>query len=117
MRRRPTIAVYILASHSKRLYIGITCDLFRRMREHHRGVHSDFPARYKINRLVHYECFKRIPEAIQREKQLKGWRRQRKIALIEKGNAGWIDLWRDLWLATSPVGPRSRPFGRSAASG
>ena len=90
--RRPFIAVYILASLSRRLYIGVTSDLPKRLAQHRTGVASDFPQRYRINRLVHYEVFERITDAIAREKQLKGWRREKKLVLIEKSNAGWIDL-------------------------
>ncbi len=75
--RRPLIAVYILASHSRRLCIGVTSDLPKRLWQHRNGVASDFPQRYRMNRLVHYEVFKRVTDAIAREKQLKGWRRER----------------------------------------
>jgi putative endonuclease len=56
------------------------------------GIASDFPRRYRMNRLVHYEVFERVTDAIAREKELKGWRREKKLALIEQTNAGWLDL-------------------------
>lgn len=90
--RRPLIAIYILASLSRRLYIGVTSNLPKRLHEHRMGINSDFPKRYRINRLVHYEVFDRVIDATSREKELKGWRREKKTALIELTNAGWIDL-------------------------
>lgn len=84
--------VYILASHSRRLYIGVTNDLERRIREHRAGVGSSFTARYQIHRLVHMERFTSVSDAIHREKELKGWSRAKKLALIETNNAGWRDL-------------------------
>lgn len=92
MRRRQFVAVYILASLSKRLYIGVTSDLPKRMQEHRLGIRSDFPQRYRMTRLVHYEAFERVTDAIRREKELKGWRREKKLALIEATNADWLDL-------------------------
>jgi putative endonuclease len=83
--------VYILASHSRRLYIRVTNDLECRLYQHIRGW-SSFTSRYKINRLVHYEVFDRPMAAICREKQLKHMLRREKIELIESANAGWLDL-------------------------
>lgn len=84
--------VYILASAKKRLYIGVTNDLRRRLYEHKTGAISGFTTRYRIDRLVYYECVSDPRAAIQREKQLKGWLRQRKIELIEADNPEWEDL-------------------------
>ena len=84
--------VYILASRSKRLYIGVTRDLDRRLAEHRSGRGSAFAARYAIDRLVHCEEQPRIADAIAREKELKGWRREKKLRLIEADNAEWQDL-------------------------
>jgi len=83
--------VYILASRSRALYIGVTSDLARRMAEHRSGL-STYTARYRIDRLVHVEEYRCPREAIGREKQLKGWTRARKVALIEQGNPTWRDL-------------------------
>jgi putative endonuclease len=83
---------YIAASRSRVLYIGVTNDLDRRMREHSSREHPGFTARYNVNRLVYSEDFAELLAAIAREKQLKGWRRDRKVALIEAANPGWVDL-------------------------
>lgn len=89
--------VYILASLSRRLYIGITRDLERRVWEHQQGIHSNsFTARYHINRLVWFAETMDVREAILREKQLKGWLRAKKIALIEETNPEWMDLSRQV---------------------
>jgi len=77
--------VYILASKSRRLYIDVTNDLERRLYEHLSGDGS-FTARYRIHRLVHFEATNSATVAIEREKQLKGWRRSKKIALVESTN-------------------------------
>ena len=84
--------VYIAASISRRLYIGVTTALARRMLEHRHGMTEGFTKRYRINRLVHFETFGDAASAIHREKRLKTWPRARKIALIERHNAGWLDL-------------------------
>ena len=84
--------VYILASRSRVLYIGVTNDLQRRVSEHKLKTVPGFTARYNITRLVHYEFFENIRDAIAREKQLKGWRRSKKTALIESENPDWHDL-------------------------
>jgi len=84
--------VYIVSSHSRCLYIGVTSDLSGRVWEHKSGVFEGFTKKYKINQLVYHELFRDIESAIAREKQLKGWSRAKKIALIEKMNPGWEDL-------------------------
>jgi putative endonuclease len=84
--------VYILASHSRRLYVGVTNDLTRRMRERKAGVGSAFASRYHINRLVHHEEFRDVRDAIRREKEIKAWRREKKLRLVESHDAGWLDL-------------------------
>ena len=83
--------VYILASRSRRLYIGITGYLERRV-EWHRLGRMGFTAKYRINRLVYCEFFDDVRDALQREKQLKGWRRQRKLDLISSVNPTWQDF-------------------------
>ncbi len=88
MRRYYT---YILASRSRRLYIGVTNDLERRMFQHVTGS-SDFTARYRITRLVYYEVAEHPMAAIEREKHLKTLLRSRKIKLIESANPAWDDL-------------------------
>ena len=87
--------VYILASKTKVLYIGVTGDMVRRMHQHRNRLVSGFASRYSVNLLVHVETCTSSIDAIRREKQLKGWVRRRKVALIEAGNPGWRDLAED----------------------
>jgi putative endonuclease len=87
-----TYSVYILASRSRSLYTGVTSDLERRILEHRQGVIPGFTTRYRVFRLVHFELFGHIHDAIAREKEIKGWRREKKIHLIEKRNPTWEDL-------------------------
>lgn len=82
---------YILASRSRTLYVGITNHLERRIREHRAGK-TEFTARYNITRLVHYEVTNSVTIAIAREKEIKKWRREKKVALIEQNNPVWADL-------------------------
>ena len=84
--------VYIMASLSGTLYIGITNDLDVRVRQHKAGEIEGFSKKYRCTRLVYFESFDNVLKAISREKQLKGWRRSKKIALIEKMNLRWEDL-------------------------
>lgn len=84
--------VYIVTNRSKTLYIGVTNNLERRIDEHKRKVGSKFAAKYNIARLVYYKQFADIRDAIAREKQLKKWRREKKIWLIERENPEWEDL-------------------------
>ena len=84
--------VYIMASISRVLYIGVTNDLRRRVEEHKAGAVQGFTKRYNVNRLVHFEATEDVRAALEREKELKMWRRSKKIALIEKENPGWRDL-------------------------
>ena len=92
----PTYCVYIMASPSHVLYIGVTNDLARRVHEHRQGLLAGFSKRYHVTHLVYFEEFAEIREAIAREKELKGWRRSRKIELIERNNLAWQDL-ADRW--------------------
>ncbi len=84
--------VYILASRTRRLYVGVTNDLIRRVCEHKAGTASRFTRRYGITRLVCSESTPSVSDAIAREKQIKGWLRYRKVALIEAQNPAWADL-------------------------
>jgi putative endonuclease len=93
MPREHHYYVYILSSKSRTLYIGVTNDLFYRMEQHRNGEFDGFTKKYKVNRLVYYERFQYINSAIGREKQLKGWLRERKIALIEENNPTWEDIY------------------------
>ena len=97
MNRTPEYAyVYILSSKGKRLYIGVTTTLEKRISEHKQKLHpNSFTAKYNINQLVYFEQFSTITAAIAREKVLKGWIRYRKIALIVSTNPDWRDLSAD----------------------
>ena len=87
-----TYYVYILSSRSRTIYTGVTNNLPRRIAEHRSGVVPGFASKYKISRLVHFEMFSDIRDAILREKQIKKWRREEKIVLIESRNPIWTDL-------------------------
>ena len=88
--------VYILTNkHCTTLYIGITNDIVRRLYQHRFGEVKGFSKRYHLNRLVWIEHFRNVTDAIACEKRLKGWRRCRKIALIERKNPRWLDLSDD----------------------
>ncbi len=85
--------VYILASRKNgTLYVGVTTNLRRRIWEHREGVVEGFSKQYHVTTLVHFEEFSGIRRAISREKELKGWTRNRKVALIEATNPDWNDL-------------------------
>jgi putative endonuclease len=84
--------VYIMTNHTGTLYVGLTNDLHRRIFEHRENEGSQFTSRYRIRRLVHWEDFGDVRLAIEREKEIKAWRREKKVALIEKQNPGWKDL-------------------------
>lgn len=90
--------VYILASNTNySVYIGVTNDLIRRVYEHrHEADPKSFTAQYEIHKLVYFEETTDIKAALEREKQLKGWRRSKKNALIETMNPPWKDLYPDL---------------------
>jgi len=105
-----TYCVYILASRSRNLYTGVTNNLERRMVEHRQGLVPGFTSRYKIFRLVHFEEFGDIRDAIVREKEIKGWRREKKIWLIRRQNPTWADLAEQLETALSSR-TRSPGFG------
>lgn len=81
-----------MTNRSKTLYTGITDSLVRRVREHKLAIGSAFTSKYKLDRLVYFERFQDVRNAIEREKQIKGWLRIRKIALIVSVNPEWKDL-------------------------
>lgn len=97
MYHRRSYYVYILSNRSRTLYCGVTNNLERRLWEHKNEVFPGFTKRYNIKKLVYYETTGDTLSAIAREKQIKGWLRQKKIALIESANPNWEDLsekWR-----------------------
>lgn len=85
-------AVYILSSNSRRLYVGVTSDLLHRIGQHREGIIPGFTSRYHVRRLVYFELTPNARSAIEREKQLKKWSREKKLKLIESSNPGWLDL-------------------------
>ena len=110
--------VYILATKFRgTTYIGVTSDLMRRIWEHRSGIRSHFPSRYRIFRLVHFEPFGDMEQAIRREKQLKNWHRPWKINLIEAHNPFWFDLAVNLGFERLPdTVPSSRKRGAERVS-
>jgi putative endonuclease len=99
--------VYILSSRSRNLYTGVTNSIKRRTADHRTNTPGTYTARYTIHRLVYYEHFQYIQNAIAREKQLKHWTRQQKIDLIESKNPTWEDLYPTLQAAPSPQAPKA----------
>jgi putative endonuclease len=95
-----TYFVYVLANHSRSLYIGVTNDLARRLFQHRAELADSYTARVRITRLVYFECTNNITAAIEREKELKRWHRPRKLRLIDRHNRGWRVLGVD-WNAES----------------
>ncbi|MBU2542615.1 GIY-YIG nuclease family protein [Patescibacteria group bacterium] len=96
-KRRTNYYVYITASISKVIYIGFTDCLEKRINQHKKGTFDNaFTKKYKVNRLVYYEHYYTKHEAMNGEKELKGWLRKRKIELIEKYNKDWNDLYGDV---------------------
>jgi putative endonuclease len=83
---------YIVASRSHNFYLGMTGGLEVRVRQHKEGRFEGYSKKYHCNRLVWFERHQYVQDAIAREKQLKGWSRAKKIALIEKENPAWVDL-------------------------
>ena len=95
--RQKAFYVYILSSRSRNLYICVTSDLVIRVRQHKTKALGGFTARYNINRLVYVEEYPTPTQAFAREKELKDWRRELKIKLIESENPAWDDLSSGLY--------------------
>jgi putative endonuclease len=87
--------VYILANRSGTLYTGVTSNLKRRLYQHKHGLTEGFTKRYNVDRLVYFEDTTDVRSAIEREKEIKGWVRAKKVALIESMNRDWKDLAAD----------------------
>ncbi len=92
--------VYILGSLSGTSYVGMTGNLRNRVWQHKHHTFGEFTADYGVDRLLYYERYVNVSRAIGWEKQLKGWRREKKIGLIEKENSAWKDLACDWFLTT-----------------
>jgi putative endonuclease len=90
--------VYIVASRTRVLYCGMTNSIQRRIEEHRSGSIPGFSQRYNCQRLVWFEHFNYVTNAIDREKEIKGWSRDKKLALIQEKNPSWSDLSED-WRA------------------
>jgi putative endonuclease len=90
--RTPCYYVYILASKSGVLYVGSTSDLARRMYQHAHGLFPGFTKSYRIHRLVWWDATRNVRAAVAREREIKSWRREKKVRLIESLNPGWMDL-------------------------
>jgi putative endonuclease len=111
------VFVYVLASPSRVLYVGVTADLLHRMWEHRTGAFAGFSRRYGVTRLVYYETTDNPAAVIRREKQIKGWARVKKIIMIESENPQWSDLAEPWFVDVSSDDPspslgvtdRSRP--------
>ena len=97
-----TYYVYLMTNHSGTLYTGMTNNLYRRVYEHKRGSGSRFTRKYNIQSLVYYESSNDVSVVIEREKQIKGWTRAKKVRLIEKVNPEWRDLSAD-WYEDQPI--------------
>ena len=105
--RRPFIAAYMMASgYHGTLYVGVTSDLVTRAAQHRSGELGGFTAQHNVRRLVWYETFDLVTDAIRREKQLKKYKREWKVNLIERDNRLWDDLLPGLlgWRADNPWG-------------
>ncbi len=102
--------VYIMASRSHTLYIGVSNDIGRRVREHKNHAFEGFTAKYNIDRLVWYKTCGDARDAIAREKQLKGWVRAKKIRLIESLNPTWQDLSEEWGKPILPLRASRRSF-------
>ena len=96
--------VYILTHRTRTLYVGVTNDLERRMYEHKNKLVPGFTTKYNVNWLAHYEQTPDVASAMAREKQIKSWRRSKKVALIESTNPRWKDLSLE-WSADSGQRP------------
>ena len=94
---RDQFYIYLLANnHNTVLYVGVTNDIVRRVDEHRAGEVKGFTSKYNVHKLVYYEVYDSILDAIAREKQIKKGSRAKKIALIVKDNPTWRDLWEEI---------------------
>ena len=115
MRGPRTYFVYIMTNRSKTLYTGITGNLVACVRRHKLGIGSGFTTQYKLDRLVYFERFEDVRNAIEREKQIKGWLRIKKIELIVSINPAWRDLSLE-WFERHPFQPDDGAIQRRLSS-
>jgi putative endonuclease len=105
-------SVYIVASKLRVLYTGITSNLVSRVWQHKTKRVPGFSGNYNCNQLVYYETFRNVGAAIAREKQIKGWRRSKKLNLVETTNPKWKDLSADwyptAWMSKTTTNPESK---------
>jgi len=104
--------LYIMASKSRVLYVGVTGFLMSRVLQHKAGETDGFTKRYNVNRLVYYESFQYVNNALARETEIKKWRREKKVALIAGTNPTWEDLAADWEQLCSPE-QQIPPYGRN----
>ena len=107
MREEKRYYVYIMASRSLTLYTGVTGDIYHRALQHKAGEIEGFTKKYQIDRLVYYETFKYVNNALAREKQIKAWTRAKRLALIKTMNPAWGDLAEGWGEQTNLQIPRS----------
>lgn len=105
MKREYRFWVYIMSSKSRRIYTGVTNSVYHRALQHKSGEIEGFTKKYNINRLVYYEEFRYIGNAIAREKEIKGWDRAKRVALIQSMNPTWEDLAEDWGRPIQPLRP------------
>ena len=110
-------AVYIMASRTHVFYVGVTNNIVRRVREHKERAYEGFTSRYNVDRLVWYEVWPHIRTAIAREKQIKPWRREKKVRLIESLNPTWQDLSEDWGKPIVLLRPTADPSTRTKVLG
>ncbi len=111
-----TYYVYIMASKLRVLYVGITSKIVARVWQHKQKEVKGFTERYNCNQLVYFDAFSDVRAAIAREKEIKGWRRSKKLNLIESMNPKWKDLSED-WYPTRDLETRLNPRDPSLRSG
>ena len=98
VRSQKRYCVYIMSNKSHRLYVGVSSNLHKRVFQHKNKLLEGFTSRYNFDHLVYFEIYSDVHQVIDREKELKGWRREKKITLIETQNPDWFDLaaeWYD----------------------
>ena len=115
MREQKIYFVYIMSNRSKTLYSGITGNLIQRVRRHKLGIASRFTTKYRLDRLMYFERFEDVHNAIEREKEIKGWLRVNKIALIVAVNPAWRDLSLE-WFERHPFQPDADAIQRRLSS-